>query len=152
MFGRKRKGPDSESLRAPDGLEAFDLTGVQSEAAALAAITRLFDVYEPGVVFSEPTTVGDNTVITAAEVHVGMGLGFGHGSGGDNGNEGEGTGGGGGGASAGRPVAAIIVSPHGVRVEPVVDVTKISLAFFTMLGAIFMSWRAMRRQSRSGRS
>jgi hypothetical protein len=45
----------------------------------------------------------------------------------------------------GRPVAVISVGPSGVRVEPVVDPTKIALAFFTMLGALFMSWRAMRR-------
>jgi hypothetical protein len=31
-------------------------------------------------------------------------------------------------------VAVIISSPEGVRVEPVVDVTKISLALFTTLG------------------
>jgi uncharacterized spore protein YtfJ len=147
MFGRKKKVAEtSVEIQAPDGIKAIDLVGLESETTALAAITKLFDVYQPGVIFSEPTTVGDNTVITAAEVYVGMGLGFGRGSGDAGENSGEGGGGGGGGGSAGRPVAAIIISPKGVQVEPIVDVTKIALAFFTTLGAIFMAWRAMRRQ------
>jgi hypothetical protein len=33
-----------------------------------------------------------------------------------------------------------------VRVEPIVDVTKIALAFFTTLGAMYMTWRTMRRK------
>ena len=37
-------------------------------------------------------------------------------------------GGGGGGGSSGRPVAAIVIGPDGVKIEPVVDVTKIGLA------------------------
>jgi hypothetical protein len=31
-------------------------------------------------------------------------------------------------------VAAIVISPAGVRVQPIVDVTKIALATFTTLG------------------
>jgi uncharacterized spore protein YtfJ len=149
MFGRNKKRTESlAEIVTPDGMETLDVSGIQSETAALATISRLFDVYQPGVVFGEPTTVGDHTVITAAEVHVGMGVGFGRGSGGEEGRDGEGRGGGGGGGSAGRPVAAIIISPKGVQVEPVVDVTKIAIAFFTTLGAIYMAWRSMRRQSR----
>lgn len=145
MFGRKKKELELSELHAPDGIEPMNLAGLQGETTALAAIAKLFDVYQPGVVFSEPTTVGDNTVITAAEVQVALGLGFGHGSGGQGDSEGEGGGGGGGGASAGRPVAAIIIGDKGVQVEPIVDVTKIALAFFTTICAMFMTWRAMRR-------
>lgn len=165
MFRRNRElaadhtGGHTESrteIRTPDGIEAIEVSGLQSETAALTTISRLFDVYQPGVVFGEPTTVDDHTVITAAEVMVGMGLGYGHGSGdaGDGDSEGGGTGGGegrgvgGGGGSSGRPVAAIVIGPQGVQVEPIVDVTKIAIAFFTTVGAIYMSWRAMRRQSR----
>lgn len=148
MFGRKRNIQKSDAVHVPDGLETIDMANVQREGTALTTIAKLFDVFQPGAIFSAPTTVGDNTVITAAEVNVGMGLGFGRGSGGDEASSGEGGGGGGGGGAAGRPVATIIVSPNGVRVEPIVDVTKIMLAFFTMFGAIFMTWRAMRRQSR----
>lgn len=147
MFGRNKKQSERAiELHAPDGFEAINISGLQNEAMALATVGKLFDVYQPGVVFSEPATIGDNTIITAAEVHVGMGLGMGHGAGGEGASGGEGGGGGGGGGSAGRPVAAIIIGPSGVRVEPIVDVTKIALAFFTTLGAMFMVWRTMRRQ------
>lgn len=58
---------------------------------------------------------------------------------------GSGGGGGGGGFSFGRPVAAIIVNSQGVRVEPIVDVTKIALAFMTMLSSMFFLSSRMRR-------
>lgn len=80
----------------------------------------------------------ENTVIPTAEVLsiVGFGLGSGGGSQGivENENRGSGGGGGGGGRVLARPVAAIVISPTGVRVEPIVDVTKIVLAVFTTLG------------------
>lgn len=122
------------------GLKRYDAG--ESPGDVLATVSRLFDVTEPGAVFSAPIKVGDHTVITAAEISVGMGLGVGQGP--DN----EGGGGGGGGFSAGRPVAAITIGPQGVHVEPIVDVTKLGIAFFTALGAIFMARRAMRRAGR----
>jgi uncharacterized spore protein YtfJ len=112
-------------------------------------------------VYGEPATIGDHTVITASEVKVGMGFGFGgggapgvEGAGAEAETEGAeavagfGSGGGGGGVSGGRPVAAISVGPNGVRVDPVVDVTKIALALFTTLGAMFMMFSRMRGTSR----
>ena len=59
-----------------------------------------------------------------------------------------GSGIGGGGGSAGRPVAAIIIGPEGVRVEPVVDVTKIALAVFTTAGAMLLMLGRMNSTSR----
>jgi len=127
----------------------------QQDAAAL--VQKLFDVARPTAVFSEPLTVGEQVVITASEVNVGVGIGFGGGIGttepdakepSEGENAGAGGGGGGGGASFARPVAAIVVSPQGVWVEPVVDVTKLGLAFFTMLGSMWMFWSRMRRASR----
>lgn len=61
---------------------------------------------------------------------------------------GYGVGGGGGGFSTGRPVAAISLGPDGVHVEPVVDVTKIGLAFFTTLGAMALMVSKMRQSAR----
>jgi uncharacterized spore protein YtfJ len=58
---------------------------------------------------------------------------------------GVGGGGGGGGGASGRPVAVISVSEEGVQVEPVVDATKIALAFFTALGSMFFMLIKMRR-------
>jgi uncharacterized spore protein YtfJ len=83
-------------------------------------------------------------------------MGFGFGGGGSVSPMGEGsesvpnygTGGGGGGAAA-RPVAAIEIGPQGVIVEPIIDVTKIVLAFFTALGAMaVMMVRMMQAGSR----
>jgi uncharacterized spore protein YtfJ len=128
----------------------------QEEASAL--VQKLFDVARPEAVFGEPLTVGEQVVITASEVNVAMGMGFGGGIGStpqpdvEPPSEGEdlggGSGGGAGGASFARPVAAIVVSPQGVWVEPIVDVTKLGLALFTMLGAMWMFWNRMRRASR----
>jgi uncharacterized spore protein YtfJ len=91
-------------------------------------------------VYAPPIREGENTVIPAAEVLsiAGFGLGSGGGSQGASENEdtGGGAGGGGGGRVLSRPVAAIVISPKGVRVEPIVDVTKIALATFTALGFI----------------
>jgi uncharacterized spore protein YtfJ len=158
-ISQKNNEKDSErdterdaEIHAPDGLEIVAAPDGQNVTTAISTVANLFNVYQSGAVFSQPMTVGDNTVITAADVQVAMGMGVGHGTGGTDESGGEGSGGGGGGFSAGRPVAAIIISPTGVRVEPIVDVTKIALAFFTMLGAIFMAWRAMRRQSAVKRS
>jgi len=57
---------------------------------------------------------------------------------------GVGGGGGGGGGASGRPVAVISLSEEGVRVEPVVDATKVALAFFTALGSMFFMLMKMR--------
>jgi uncharacterized spore protein YtfJ len=131
----------------PEG-QGFNLFGMAagSQQEAAGVINQLFKVAEPGVVFSPPVNAGDSTIITASEFSLGVGVGFGAGGGtAPAGEGGSGGGGGGGGASAARPVAVIIAGPGGVRVEPVVDVTKVALAFFTALGAMFMAWRAMQR-------
>lgn len=46
-----------------------------------------------------------------------------------------------GGSSRGRPIAAIVISPEGVRVEPILDLTKIVLASLTT-GAFMLLWLA----------
>jgi len=100
-------------------------------------------------VYGPPVKDGDTLVIPMAEVlsTVGFGLGY---SGGmtkpgvelDNTN---GLGGGGGGYGFSRPVAVIISSPQGVRVEPVVDVTKLGLAALTVFGFMFSMMVRIRR-------
>lgn len=57
---------------------------------------------------------------------------------------GMGGGGGGGGGASGRPVAVISIGEDGVQVEPVVDATKVALAFFTALGSMFFMLMKMR--------
>ncbi|MBN1668533.1 MAG: hypothetical protein JW862_15670 [Anaerolineales bacterium] len=98
-------------------------------------------------VFGEPHQHEGTLIIPAAEVVAGLGFGAGYGSGGPENAAGGGGGGGGGGKTFARPVAVIIADQQGVRVEPVVDPTKIVLAFFTALGFIFATVAKMRRGS-----
>ncbi len=144
-----------------DELDKIAAMTERSQEQAAGVVEKLFDVTRPSSVYSEPVTSGDFTLITASEVSVGMGFGLGVGGGQGRGGprqgmgedepqvEGEGTGlgggGGGGGASMARPVAVISVGPQGVQVEPVVDSTKIAIAFFTTLGSMFFMLSRMRR-------
>ena len=134
------------------------IESVPNQEKANELIGRLFDVTQPSAVFSEPVTNGPYTVITASEVTAGIGAGYGGGGGvggdgdhrlDDEQNEatgsGFGGGGGGGGTAMARPVAAIIIEPNGVRVEPIMDPTKIAIAFFTTLLSIFMALGKGRR-------
>ncbi|MEW5872443.1 MAG: spore germination protein GerW family protein [Chloroflexota bacterium] len=96
-------------------------------------------------VYGDPVEKDENMIIPAAEVVAGMGFGLGAGSGGDAEDAGgSGVGGGGGGRSFARPVAVIIASPQGVRVEPVIDLTKIALAALTA-GAFMLTTLARLR-------
>lgn len=86
-------------------------------------------------VYGAPVKQRDTLILPAAEVVAVSGFGVGQGFGGPEGqNEaamGAGGGGGGGGSVIARPVAVVILSPDGVRVEPVLDWTKIALAGIT---------------------
>lgn len=132
----------------------------ESEQAGIAILEKLTEAAQPSSVFGAPVQVGDYSVITASEVTVGLGFGFGGGGGSgpmpDEAAEGEGAGeaggfghgGGGGGGTAARPVAVISVGPTGVLVEPVVDVTKLGLAFLTALGGMFLMFSRMKQAGR----
>ena len=138
-----------------EGVKAVSESVKAAQEKISDALSRLFDVAQASSVFSEPITIGDRVVITAAEVTVGVGMGMGAGMGSDDGEEGAegvegkttggGGGGGGGGGSMARPVATITVGPNGVHVEPIVDVTKLGVAFFTALGALFIARSGMRK-------
>jgi uncharacterized spore protein YtfJ len=127
---------------------------IPDQEKANELMAKLFTVTQPEAVFSQPVTAHEQTVITASEVTAGFGFGFGSGGGLAPDHEsdadtavhvGGGGGGGGGGTALARPVAAIIITPQHVRVEPIVDVTKISIAFFTTFGAIVSMLYKMKR-------
>lgn len=130
---------------------------VPNQERANQLMGRLFEATRPNAIFSEPVTQGSYTVITASELSIGMGFGFGGGASvrseqdeAEEENDGRpgadyGSGGGGGGGAMARPVAAIEIGPSGVRVEPIVDPTKISIAFFTAIGSMFMMLLKMKR-------
>jgi uncharacterized spore protein YtfJ len=135
--------------------EGFQLLKVMRAEEAVDLIGRLVDVAKPSAVFSEPVEVGELKVITASEVSVSMGVGFGYGSGPsedveeDNADQmAMGGGGGGGGYSGARAVAVITVGPGGVKIDPVFDLTKVALAFLTMVGALLMMRVRMARVAR----
>lgn len=89
-------------------------------------------------VFGAPIERAGTVVIPCAEVALGMGMGTGSGPVDAQGNS-TGGGGGGGGGSRGRPIAAIVISSDGVRVEPIMDMTKIALAGLST-GAFILLW------------
>ncbi len=131
---------------------------VPTQQQANELMEKMFDAAQPSAIFSEPIVHGEYAVITASETIGGLGYGYGGGYGGDNPfGEGEdndpdgvsyggGGGGGGGGSILARPVAAISIGPDGVCVEPIVDPTKIAIAFLTTMAAMFMSLRQIRKK------
>jgi len=114
------------------------------------ALSKLVITASADAVFGEPVVNGNTTVIPCSEVVIGMGLGSGGGPMDENGNP-TGSGSGGGGGARGRPVAAIIITQDGVRVEPIFDITKIVLASLTT-GTFILLWIGrlfiMKRSSR----
>jgi uncharacterized spore protein YtfJ len=105
-------------------------------------LATVFGPASPEAVFSAPEHLNDELVITAASWERAGGFGFGGGGGTDAAGRPEGGGGGGGGGtSVGRPVAVITVGAEGIRVEPVIDLTK--LAVTVLLSAVGV-WRALR--------
>lgn len=104
------------------------------------SMERLLAVANAGAVFGQPITQGSTTIVPCSEVAAGIGLGSGTGYGPDNqGRQTGGGGAGGGGGARGRPVAAIVITPEGVRVEPVLDVTRIVLASL-VTGGFALAW------------
>ena len=139
-----------------DWLDKMGVSILKNQENAQEILEKFIETARPTSVFAPPVTAGEYTVITASEVYAGMGIGFGGGGGSgpaaseepsDDQPPGEqpatemeevdqlapgsgvGYGGGGGGMTMGRPVAAITIGPDGVSVEPIVDATKIAIAF-----------------------
>ncbi len=132
-----------------DSTSGAELRGFErSVAQAEQILDRFLEVAAVDTVFGEPIRHGETTIVPAAEVLTGMGFGFGFGRGSEGGDkpkhEGGGGGGGGGGSVLARPVAVVVASPQGVRVEPVIDVTKVALAALTAGGFMLATWLGMR--------
>jgi uncharacterized spore protein YtfJ len=113
-----------------------------------ATMEKFLDTANVKAVFAKPIQQGDTTIITCSEVMAVLGFGVGEGSGGDATNGGHGSGGGGGGRTFARPVAAIIASPAGVTIQPIMDPTKLWIAALTTLGFMFAMMGRMRRGRR----
>jgi uncharacterized spore protein YtfJ len=138
----------------------FFSESIGNQEKANELMEQLIAVADAKSVYSDPIESGEYKVITASEVRVGMGFGYGGGGGVEatkseteeeeesTPGSGYGGGGGGGGAAFGRPVAAIEIGPQGVRVEPIVDPTKIAIAFFTTMVSMFAMMGRIKRGTR----
>lgn len=106
--------------------------------AADQMMERLGRAAQPDAVFGQPFERGDTIIIPCCEIALGLGGGGGSGTAQvpekQEKSVGEGMGAGGG--ARGRPVAAIVISRGTVRVEPIVDATKVALAALTTAGFI----------------
>ncbi|MGF1503679.1 MAG: GerW family sporulation protein [Anaerolineae bacterium] len=111
----------------------------------LDVVEEIFEAADVEEVFGEPVEAGDYIVIPAADVFVAGGLGMGFGSDPESETEEFGAGLGGGGTSSGRPVAAIVIGPNGVVVEPIIDVTKVGLAFISAMAGLVIAVNRMNR-------
>jgi uncharacterized spore protein YtfJ len=96
-------------------------------------------------VYGEAISHEDTLILPTAEVLAVAGFGAGYGSGGPEDVGGAGGGAGGGGRTFSRPVAVVIADKTGVRVEPVVDPTKIALTMFTAVGFMVATIARMKR-------
>jgi uncharacterized spore protein YtfJ len=98
-------------------------------------------------VYGQPVQHEETLIIPTAEVVAGVGFGAGFGAGGPSHEEGGGSGGGGGGGGKtfARPVAVVIADKNGVRIEPVMDPTKIALTALTAFGFIFGTIAKMKK-------
>ena len=132
------KGPGDNGIDLHQTLD--DITTTMESFLATADVKR---------VFGEPIEVGTTKIIPTSEnlVVMGFGAGAGYGSAdferdeeeatpGEGTGEGAGGGGGGGGRTLSRPVAVVIATPEGVRIEPVADRTKVIMAAITAAGFV----------------
>jgi uncharacterized spore protein YtfJ len=113
-----------------------------------AVFERFFRNLAVSAVYGPPVKHGRRLVIPAAEIVAGFGFGFGGGGVEPAAVEGDtaaGSGGGGGGYSLARPVCIIVMTPEGVRQEPILDLTKLGLAAFTALGVVATMAYRLRR-------
>lgn len=100
-----------------------------------ASLDRMFEQihrFGADAVFGRPEQVGGQTIVPVASVWYGFGFGRGGGEGHEGRPASEGAGGGGGGRVT--PVAVIVVEGGRVRVDPVIDVTRIVLTALLLFG------------------
>ena len=137
--------------------------GVSTSAGTAPELTektieKMLPFVRPNTVFSAPVVSGPYTVITASAVLGGGGMGFGSGTAPapkakaaepTSNHETVGSGAGGGGAFYARPVAAIVIGPDGVKVQPITDATRIAIAVISAWAAVaLMAMRIARAKRR----
>ena len=135
----------------------FNAEMARNREEAMNLLDRLLSTARADAIFGEPISSGDQVAITASESKLGAWFGFGMGGGstppsekveGQEEGRGYGGGGGGGGMSMARPVAVINLRAGGVRIEPVVDITKVGIALFAALGSMLIMLAKMMAQAK----
>ena len=99
------------------------------------------------VVYGEPRTIGEKTIIPVAVVAYGFGAGAGAGTGGAGDSAKAGGGGGGGGGVRVQPVGVLEVTADETRLVPIIDWTRIITTAITFLG-LWLVMRALRGRGR----
>jgi hypothetical protein len=127
------KGAISAMITATNGVDSVGAT--HAPGATELPVDKIWAAAQPGAVYSAPVSSGDYTIITASDVLAGGGYGL------DNGK-----GSGGGGFSRGRPVATIIIGPDGVKIQPVVDATRVVLGVMAVIGGGLLAARLRARK------
>jgi uncharacterized spore protein YtfJ len=116
----------------------------ETPAPVIEPIENMMKKLNVSAVFGEPVREGNTTVIPVAKVFYGFGYGSGYGRGGKPGAEesqepqpdaGEGGGSGGGAGGQAKPMGFVRIDAEGVRYEPFVDPTRISIA-----GLLLSAW------------
>ena len=135
-----------------DGKLTEEEAGVRISEMIRDNFERFINVASVDSVYGKPIQQDGSLIIPAAEVIGGMGFGTGFGlpprEGAPAGGQGAqaGGGGGGGGRVVSRPVATIIADREGVRIEPVIDRSRIVLTGMLTGGILgFMFLRLLRR-------
>lgn len=148
-------------VKGPGGSGATDLH--QTWEDVNSTMKSFLETASVDRVYGAPIEVGSTKIIPTAENLVVMGFGAGAGYGtadlekmdeedpasGPGTGEGGGGGGGGGGRTLSRPVAVVIASPEGVRIEPVADRTKVIMAAITAAGFVAGMFLRMSRGPKS---
>lgn len=112
------------------------------------SVEELIAAARAETIFGPTVQQGDTTVVPCAESLLVVGVGVGGGN--TAGNKRAGGGAGLGGTAHTRPVASIVITPDSVRVEPIVDVTRLGLAAITTAGfAVF--WLSRLRRATRGK-
>jgi uncharacterized spore protein YtfJ len=101
----------------------------------LGRIARIEEQATVKAVFGEPIRTDGRTLVPVARVAYGFGIGLGRNREREEGEEETGEGGGGGGGATVRPMAVLEITDAGIRVRPIVDLTRLVLA-----GLALVAW------------
>jgi uncharacterized spore protein YtfJ len=114
----------------------------ESTVASIEPIEEMLGRLNVKAVFGEPIQQGEAVVVPVAKVSYGFGYGSGYGHGparspaaeqATTACASEGGGGGGGGGGMATPLGVLRITAEGVKYEPILDLTRISLAALTMV-------------------